>query len=208
MLQAVFEHGGMAVRYEIVPWNRALVNAREGKAGAMIGVSQHEADIHGLLIGREPIGNSNDCLYVHAGSRIRFNHVEDLNALGSVAIVAGYAYDDGFGEWLARPENKRKIITEKGENSGEVSAKNLAIGRVDGVIEDGAVMAMIIRKLGLEAKIAAAGCDKAVPVYVAFSPKLANVQEIIKQFDDGVIELRQSKQLEKILGRYGQVDWK
>ncbi len=208
MLQAVFEHNGRKIKYELVPWDRALMQAREGDADAAIAATKLQAEKYGLLIGRETVGYSGDCLYVAASNRQNFSNANDLNALEAVAIVSGYTYRGDLGAWLARPENKRKILVQRGEKPAEINARNLAMGRLDGVIENSRVMGQIIFKLGLKDQFVATECQQQTPVYIAFGPKLANAQQIVKEFDDGVDKLRKSKQLAKILAKYGQTDWK
>jgi polar amino acid transport system substrate-binding protein len=208
MLQAVFEHDGRKIKYEIVPWDRALLQTREGMSDAAVAATRLQAERNGLLVGHETVGYSSDCLYVAVSNRSKFSNANDLDALNSVAIVSGYTYAGAFGAWLARPENKRKILVQRGEKPAEVNARNVALGRLDGVIENSRVMALITAKLGLAGQLAATECEKQTPLYVAFSPKLANVGQIIKQFDDGIARLRRSKELAKILAKYGQSDWK
>jgi polar amino acid transport system substrate-binding protein len=208
MLQAVFERSGVKIKYEVVPWDRALFQAREGEASAAVAATQSQAEAHGLLIGHEQVGYSNDCLFVTAANRRRFSTAKDLDALNTVAVVSGYVYAGDFDAWLSKPENKHKVIVQRGENPAEVNTRNLAVGRLDGVIENFQVMSMIMFKLGLEHDLVATNCQKATPVYIAFSPKLANVAQVVKQFDAGVAKLRQSGQLAKILAKYGQGDWK
>ena len=207
LLQAVFESQGMPIKYEVVPWNRALANARDGKAGLVIGVSRQEAERNGLLIGSAAIGASRDCLFVSARSSVRFTQTNDLNALRRVAVVSGYVYDDGFDEWLTRPENKAKIVEEIGEHVSELNAMNIVRGRIDGAIEDGAVMAMTIHALGLEAQIVQAGCDAPTPIYVGVSPGLPAARQLLDRFDAGVAGMREDRRLAKLLAKYGQRDW-
>lgn len=207
MLMAVFQPLGITIRYEAVPWERALMQVAKGKAGAAVGATtQHAFDNH-LLIGKEPIGITSDCLFVAKANLLSYHSASDLNALKRVGIVAGYSYDGGFGEWLANKENQRWIFTERGTRPAEVNAKNLSLGRLDGVIENNAVMSHIAQLHGLAGNIRLAGCQKPTPIYVAFSPKLANATLRVQQFDAGIAALRQQQKLATILARYGQQDW-
>jgi len=208
LLQAAFEPQGTPVRYELVPWNRALANVRDGKATFVIGVSRREAEHNGLLTGNEAVGASRDCLFVGAKSSVRFTQADDLNTLHHVAIVSGYVYDDGFDEWLSRPENKGKTIVEIGENVSELNALNIVRGRIDGAIEDGAVMTMTVHALGLETQVIEAGCDVPTPIYVGVSPGWPRAHQLLDQLDARLAEMRQDKQLGKLLAKYGQQDWK
>jgi len=208
LLQAIFEPNGVKIRYQIVPWDRVLRQARDGNADAAIGATKHEADAFGLLLGSEPIGDSSDCLYVAGSSKIKFSEASDLDALKRVGVASGYVYSEDIEAWLNRPGNKGKIIVQKGEGPAETNTRNLVLGRLDGVIEDDHVMRHAIFKLGIEHELILAGCLKKTQIFVAFSPKLKNAQRVIKEFDDGMGALRRSGQLGRILGKYGLTDWK
>ncbi|HSY29638.1 MAG TPA: transporter substrate-binding domain-containing protein [Burkholderiaceae bacterium] len=208
LLQAIFEPKGIKIRYEVVPWDRTLIQTRDGKADAAIAATQHEVDSFGLLVGSESIGDSSDCLYVGANNKIKFSKAEDLGALKKIGVSSGYSYSADIDAWLKRPENQGKIIVQKGEEPGEINARNLALGRLDGVIEDDHVMQQLIFKFGLQHDLVLAGCQKQTKIYVAFSPKLKNARNAVKDFDEGMEALRQNGQLAKILARYGMTDWK
>ena len=184
------------------------MQAHDGKADAAIAATQHEVDTFGLLVGRESVGYSSDCLYVGADNKIKFTNVHDLDTLKRIGISSGYSYSEDIDAWLRRPENKGKIIEQRGESPGEINARNLALGRLDGIIEDDHVMSQIMSKLGIEHEVALAGCQKQTKIFVAFSPKLKNAQQVVKEFDEGMEALRQSQQLAKILAKYGLSDWK
>jgi polar amino acid transport system substrate-binding protein len=208
LMQTIFASSGVTIKYEVVPWDRALMQAQDGTASAAVAAVRQQADAHGLLVGNEPIGTSNDCLWVAASNPVKFQKADDLNSLRSVAIVSGYNYSQELGIWLDRPENKHKIVTQRGAKPAEINAMNLALGRLDGVVENRHVMQHTIFKLGLERQVISAGCQKEVPIYIAFSPNLENVQQLMKKLDEGIDKLRRDKQLAKILDKYGLSDWK
>ncbi|MBB2483796.1 transporter substrate-binding domain-containing protein [Mitsuaria sp. WAJ17] len=208
MLREVFPPPSWQLMYQIVPWDRALQQVREGQAAIALELTRDQALRLGLLIGHEPVGEPADCLYVAAGNPLRFSQASDLDGLRQVAVVSGYEYEFALGEWINRPENKARVVMTRGANPAEVNARNLARGRLDGVIESAAVMHMLIRQLRLQDKIREAGCQQASPVYVGFSPRLPNAAQLVEHFDQGIAELRRSKRLARILSRYGQQDWK
>lgn len=208
LLQASLEPGGTKIRYQIVPWDRTLIQVRDGKAGAAIAATQREVDAFGLIVGNESIGYSSDCLYVAASNKMKFSKAEDLDSLKRIGLASGYTYSEDISAWLERPENKGKVFVQKGEGPAEINARNLALGRLDGVIEDNHVMQQVIRKFGLEHELVLAGCQQQTRIFVAFSPKLKNVTSLVKRFDEAVGRLRQSGQLAKILAKYGLSDWK
>ncbi|MDR3480444.1 MAG: transporter substrate-binding domain-containing protein [Burkholderiaceae bacterium] len=208
VLQYIFERNGIQFKYDVVPWNRVLLQTREGKTGVAVIVSEDEVRDFGLVIGREPMASAADCVFVGARNKLKYTKAEDLNALKSLGIAASYTYSPAFNDWMERGENKGKVHVQTGDRPGEINAINLALGRLDGIIEDDRVMRHIIAKRKLEDKVVLAGCGERTPLYVAFSPKLENSRKLAEQFDQGVQELRRSGQLAKILAKYGLSDWK
>ncbi|MGM9516886.1 substrate-binding periplasmic protein [Roseateles sp. DB2] len=208
MLREIFAPPAWQLKYQIVPWDRALQQVREGQAAIALELTREQAQRLGLLIGHEPVGEPADCLYVAASNPLRFSQASDLDGLKQVAVVSGYEYEYALGEWINRPENKARVVMTRGANPAEVNARNLARGRLDGVIESAAVMHMLVQQLRLQDKIREAGCQQASPVYVGFSPRLPNAAQLVEHFDQGIAELRRSKRLARILARYGQQDWK
>jgi polar amino acid transport system substrate-binding protein len=128
--------------------------------------------------------------------------------LKRIGISSGYSYSEDIDTWLKKPANRGKVIVQKGENPAEINARNLALGRLDGVIEDDHVMQHMVTKLGIADKVALAGCQKQTRIFVAFSPRMKDAPQMVKQFDEGMEALRQSQQLAKILAKYGLTDWK
>ncbi|HLO96644.1 MAG TPA: transporter substrate-binding domain-containing protein [Burkholderiaceae bacterium] len=208
MLREIFAPPAWQLQYQIVPWDRALQQVREGQAAMVLEVTREQALRMGLLIGREPVGEAADCLYVAAGNPLRFSQASDLDGLRQVAVVSGYEYEFAFGEWLSRPENKARVVLTRGANPAEVNARNLARGRLDGVIESAAVMHMLIRQLRLQDKVREAGCQQASLVYVGFSPRVPRAAQLVEQLDQGIAEMRRGRRLARILARYGLQDWR
>lgn len=206
MLREVFSPPTWRLSYRIVPWDRALQEVREGQAAMALVMTREQARQHGLLVGREPIGEAADCLYVAASNPLRFSQASDLDALGQVAVVSGYTYEQAFGAWLSRPGNRSKVVFTRGANPAEVNARNLARGRVDGVIETAAVMQMQLQQLQLKDRIREAGCQRPSPMYVGFSPRLPQAAQLVELFDQGMVEMRRNRRLVRILARYGVLD--
>jgi len=92
IMQNIFESSGVKIKYELVPWDRAMMQTRDGTANAAIAAVRQQADENQLLVGAESIGTSTDCLFVAASNPLKFSKADDLNSLKSVAIVSGYNY--------------------------------------------------------------------------------------------------------------------
>jgi polar amino acid transport system substrate-binding protein len=206
LLQVVFAQQG--ITYRVLPWKRALLQTRKGVSAAAIGATQDMAQAEHLQIGREPVGYSSDCLYVAGGNPLKFQgKADDLNPLKRVGIVLGYEYDEGFGEWLARPENKSKVILTSGDQPAARNLAKLTMGGLDGMIEGRAVMDYLLLNAQLAKPVVSVGCNTPIPMYVAFGPKNSAGDALVEQFDQGLVALRNSGKLAEILAKYGVKDW-
>jgi polar amino acid transport system substrate-binding protein len=208
ILQKTFEQKGTTFTYQIVPWDRATKNAEEGKIAGVIGASATDARERSLLIGREPVGIASDCLYVAASNPLEYRNALDLDTLRKVAVVSGYSYAEGLGQWVTNPKNASRIETGRGENPSEINLNNLVRGRIDGVIDDGSVLRMLSEKLNIADKVRLAGCTGKEPIFVAFSPKAPDAAAMVSRLDREMAAMRKNGSLRALLKAYGQKDWK
>ncbi len=207
VLKAVFVQEG--VNYRVLPWKRVVLQTQKGISAAAIGATQEIAAAENLQIGRESVGYSSDCLYVAAGNTVKYQgKADDLNSLNRVGIALGYDYDDGFTEWLARVVNKPKVFFASGDQPAVSNLRKLTAGSLDGMIEAEAVMDYLLLNARLAKPVVSAGCDTAIPIYVAFGPKGSAGDGLVERFDQGMVALRSSGRLAEILAKYGVKDWK
>lgn len=81
--------------------------------------------------------------------------------------------------------------------------------RIDAIVDNEAVILNIAREMGVSDQIRLAGYgSEPAYIYIAFSPVLPNSQRYAKLLSDGIVQLRNNSQLNKILFRYGLKDWK
>jgi polar amino acid transport system substrate-binding protein len=206
VLQAVFAPDG--ITYRVLPWKRALLTAQRGAGTAAIGATQEMAKAEHLQIGQEPVGYDADCLYVLAGNAARYQgKADDLNPLKRVGVALGYQYDEGFGEWLARTVNKRKIFMASGDQPAARNLAKLTMGSLDGMIEGRAVMDYLLLNTAFAKSVVSVGCNTPVPIYVAFGTIHPQGDALVEQFDQGLVALRSSGKLAEILAKYGLKDW-
>lgn len=207
VLQAVFADDG--INYRVRPWKRALLQTRMGTSTAAIAATQAMAQADNLKIGQEPVGYSVDCLYVLAGNPVHFHgHPDELNSLKRVGIALGYEYDGGFGTWLRREANKAKVFVASGDHPAAYNLAKLTKGGLDGMIEEQMVMSYMLRNATPAEPVVSAGCNPTLPLYMAFSPNHPDSDALVRQFDQGLVALRNSGQLAKILAKYGLKDWR
>lgn len=207
VLQSIF-NSQRTVDYKLQPWQRALEETKVGKNVSAIGASAKDAKQFGLIIGSEPIGVSSNCVFVKSNSTSTYHGPKDLNQFKKIGIINEYTYSAEIDEWINKPENKSKLDSITGDEPAAINARKLTGDRLDAVVEDLAVMNYTLKKIGFEAKIKSAGCTKSEKIYIAFSSRLLDVKDMVKQLDEGIISLRKSGKLKEILRKYGVQDWK
>ena len=112
-------------------------------------------------------------------------------------------------KYIKANKGSKMIQFVSGNDPLAKNIKKLAAKRVDVVIEVKPVFDSIASELGLADKFKAAGSDgNPSPIYICFSPANPKSKEYAKILSDGVIEMRKSGELAKILSAYGQKDWK
>ncbi|MBX9754269.1 MAG: ABC transporter substrate-binding protein [Pseudomonadaceae bacterium] len=206
LLKAAFPDD--SIDYRVLPWKRAILQARNGLSSAALAATQDMADEAHLQVGQQPIGYSYDCLYVAAGNDAKYQgHADDLNSLNRVGIALGYDYSEGLGEWLAHSGNKAKVFSESGDEPAARNLRKLSRSQLDGMIEDRSVMNYLLLNSEFSGRVVSAGCSQSLALYVAFAPQQGKGAERAAQLDRGIVTLRQSGELARILAKYGLQDW-
>jgi polar amino acid transport system substrate-binding protein len=208
ILQEAMKPVGHTIEYKIIPWQRALGDAKEGKIAGVFGASKEDAKNYGLKQPSESLGLSSNCIFVQSSSHAKFSKVDDFNQFKKIGIINEYTYSSDIDGWLKNPANKSKIDSIAGDDVAATNAKKLDAGRLDAVVEDGNVFNYQLDKLKLTSKIKSAGCAENIEVYAPFSAALKNADELTKALDQGVKELRKSGKLKTIMAKYGLKDWK
>lgn len=204
VLAAVFPR--QSIDYQVLPWKRAMLQARQGTSTAALAATALMAREEQLLIGRQPVGHAHDCLYVAPGSsQVYRGQAADLDGLQRVGIALGYEYTEGLGAWLA--ENKPRVFTESGDEPARRNLRKLMHGGLDGMIEDRSVMNFLLLDPAYAGRVRLAGCNQPVPLYMAFSPTRPGAAGLPERFDQGLQALRKSGRLARILDKYGVTDW-
>jgi len=96
-----------------------------------------------------------------------------------------------------------------GDNPLEKNLKKMVIDRITVTTDDELVVNNIAKELKISDQIREAGIlGEPMAVYVGISPQNPKAKEIAKMLSNGIIDLRKSGELKKILDRYGVKDWK
>lgn len=202
ILESAAKTEGNTVDYKLMPWARALAEAREGHITAVVGLTGN--DRAGLVI-TEKMGVDSTCFFVNAGDAFKYTGAADLSKVRSVGTVHGYEYADEFMAW--QKTNASKVQATAGDDALVTNAKKLKANRIQSFIENTTVVDFA-RKSNPELKdIVSAGCFANVDLFAGFSAKNPKAQAMVKATNAKMAELKKSGELAKMLAKYGVAGW-
>lgn len=206
--KAVFEKAGLTLDYQTKgwTWDRSIAEARKGSIDGIIGAAKEDAP--DFVFPEECIGIQVQTFFVKKGNAWRFKGIESLKAV-KLGVISGYAYGDDVDAYIKANLDKPAVQVLQDDNALELNVKKLGAGRIDVIIEDGAVFHAKIAELKMSDQFEVAG-DTASPkpAYITFSPaKKATSEKYAKLLSDGIKAMRASGELKKILDKYQISDW-
>jgi polar amino acid transport system substrate-binding protein len=202
--KTVFSAKGIEVVFEPTPWNRAIETCRSGQCDAIVGA--FKSDAPDFVFPTESMGISRQAFFVRSGFKWKYDGLASLKEV-TFAYIDGYSYTEEIDAYIAT--NPSKVYKAYGDNALQSIIKMLLLGRVDVFIEDVSVAAFVLADLRAADKVEVAGfVDEASEVYIAFSPAKAKSKEYARILSEGIVALRKSGDLKKILAKYGLKDWK
>ena len=209
ILKAVFEKQGHTIKYEVLPYSRALKSVADGSITAVLGSTADDNKANGLLATSHNLGLSKVVFYVKKGNPWRYSGVKSLES-----VLLGMPLDYNFGvealdAYITKnKDNANRISSTGGETPAVTNFRKLEGGHVGVIVDDASVAAVALKKNGWTGVFEYAGsAGEGVPVYIGFSPKDPKSAAYVKLLDQGIGDLRRSGQLAKILEAYGLKDW-
>lgn len=205
LLKAIFEPNGHTVKYEIIPWSRALVEVEKGTFEGIIGPFKDEAP--GFIFPASAMGVSRLSFFVRKNDPWVFNGIDSLKGK-FVGVIRGYGYRPWLNKY--RESHPEQFTQLSGPDAVKRHILMLLKGRVDVLPENAMAISFHANLIGRLDEIRFAGNDtigETKKQYVAFSPANKKSSIYAAQFDKGLQKLRENGKLKKILSRYGLKDW-
>jgi polar amino acid transport system substrate-binding protein len=208
--QAVFGNAGHTIDYQILNWSRAILETRAGRHTAIVGAAK--GDTPDFIFPAEPLGVAQVVFWVKKGNAWRYQGLESLAQI-KIGVIQDYDYGEELNAYIAaHKKDALQVQILSGLDALELNIKKLALGRVDAVLEDQNVFQMKAHALGMMDLFENVGPGVETSfeenaVYIAFSPTQPKAQEYAQFLSEGVQTLRASGELQKVLTKYGLVDW-
>lgn len=210
---------GVTVKFALTPLARALDLSQKGEVDILLGLTLQHINDFKLQKSHLSFGGLYNDFYVRASDPWRFKSISDLaTALKNNAILGtinGYEYGDIIGNLLK--DNAAHIFSASGNSPLQRQLKMLRLGRLDILLDSRFTVQYQLSKLAnkpsltktpttAKPSIIYAGTEgDFTPLYLGFSPLLSKEQ--VQLFDDGLMSLRENGRLNKILTKYGVIDW-
>ena len=202
----VFQQAGYQVDYINIPWARALQMARAGQINAVVGA--YDNDAPGFIFPKNEQASLAVAIYVRKDTHWQYEGLSTLENM-LIGVAEGYSYGEELDRYIETNKNNGLRIQF---NYGQTPVKNniqmLLSNKIDAIVATPAVFSSISQQLNIGNKIKFAGnIHKPKKLYVAFSPALAVSPKYAKVLSDGMDKLRETKELNKIMAKYGLTDW-
>lgn len=209
--EAILSEHGYEVEYKVVPWTRAIKMVESNIYQGLIASTPAETPAFKFP---ENIQAFNSYVaYTKSDSNWEYAGVDSFKGK-ALGVISDYGYGEEIDSYIeANSADKTAVQAIGGENAMEQNLKKLAAGRIDIYIENQFVVDNYYKSQGETNPFRDAGwvgSKNAIEneyLYIAISPKHPKSDEIAKLLSDGMVNLRNSGKLQKILDKYGVKDW-
>lgn len=205
--RAILEPHGHTVKYQVLPFARAIEETRRGDIDGVLGALKY--DTPDFVFPEHEQGMLDEVFFVKKDSTWTYDGIDSLRN-HSLAVIHDYIYSDGLQAYIEQNiDNIDRIQTADGEEALATNIRKLVRGRVDIVVDTSSIFQYVVTELGMAERIKPAGVtgDES-PLYLAFSPAKAHSANYAKLISEGMVKLRASGELAKILARYNLKDWR
>ena len=203
ILKAIYEKKGYQVEILFAPYARALREVEIGEADVIPGVFESEAK-H-LLLSKLRVGVLQFVFFVRKENNWEFTDIESLKKIKTIGVIRSYDYliiDDYLRE------NPDRTLVISGKNQATRGLRLLSLGRISAFPEDRFVGNYYAAQLSLGDQFREAGnLGDLADLLVAFTPQSKKASHMKSIYEKGLLELRKSGELGKILEKYSLTDW-
>ncbi|MDE1462587.1 substrate-binding periplasmic protein [Spartinivicinus poritis] len=192
-----FKQSGVTVEYGFFPWKRAFKEAQEGKKWAGSVVWTKNPDREADFVFSDTVIELKEVFFHRKDLQFDWSTMKDLSKY-KIGASIGYSYGDAFAKAEAD-----KLINVARTAKDETSLKKLAAGRIDlfpATLEVG--YALIADKLDEASGKLLTNHPKPLretSYHLILSKKVANSEELIKKFNEGLAKIKSSGVYDKML---------
>jgi polar amino acid transport system substrate-binding protein len=206
LAEIAFKENGYSVKYEVMPWSRAINEVLNGRADGLVGVGKNE--VPALIFPSIPQGVAKHTFFTLPEYKWRYSTLKSLS-LVTLGVIQDYSYGNLYEDYIEFNENNKLLVHRiAGLNSINRLVNTLVKKRVDVIIEDANVLNYYIKNNNLNITLAESGVAYEEDIFIGFSPKNKEAKILAEILVSEQLKLRESKRLNEILASYGIKDWK
>lgn len=203
----IFNQKGIETEYKIMPWARAIIEAKKGHINAVVGAFKNDA--LGFIYPNQELGLISNSFFTTSNENWRYLGTDSLSNM-RLGVIKGYDYGESLNQYIQLNINNSRLQILTGEDDVLSRAVNMLVAdRIDVLVESDIVFWYRVNQLGLSKQMKYVGqASEPMKAYIAFSPNNRNSIDYAKILSDGILEMRSNGDLERILLKYGLHDWK
>lgn len=204
IVRAAMQVSGIQVRYQNMPYERALMEVRNGSVYAAAPVFISEAP--DFVFPAEALSVSEYCFYTLPSTTWTFEGTDSLNNITFV-VTAGYSYGHAMDTYISA-DSPQDLVKMRGSNITDRMIQMIHGGRVDALLDDTRLIDYTLKTGAYPQGLRNAGCiDQVHFGYLALSPSIAESAALAELFDYGIKELKARGEFNTILDSYGVEYW-
>jgi polar amino acid transport system substrate-binding protein len=194
--RAALESEGHKVVYKNLPYDRALVEAKNGRIDAIMPTFKGEAP--SFVFPSYAVSLTEYCFYVPEDEPRRYSGLDSIENMRFVA-TSGYSYGEDMDAYISNNQGGRVILIGGADVSNRLR-EIVRRGRVDALLDD----RLLFESSQNSAGLVNAGClDGRHAGYLALSPEDPDRSNAIAEaFDRGIRTIREDGQICEILEKY------
>lgn len=191
------------IEYIMMPWSKALEELDKGNIHGIIGINNIRNKK--LVASKLPLEHSTTRAYIKKDINWIYDGPNSLRGK-KLGIIMDYNVDDAINNYFGinYPLNPGDFVVEEGENAVVESIANILEDKCDVYIEDERVVKYYLQTTGFEDYIKDAGVisSRKLPIYVAFSANIPNIQKYIQYFEKGLASLKATGEYDEFRLKY------
>jgi polar amino acid transport system substrate-binding protein len=207
MIEVAFKAFGKDnVDYQLMPWKRAILEARSGNVDGIVGAAQSDApDFYNA----SSLSKSVYCFYKKGSSNWQYADAKSLKGQ-KMGFISAYAYPDVVLAY--QKENDQNV-----EISGDAVLINLLrmvnLGRIDITVDDENVLNYVLSEnadvnKGVKNGGCMQGAEEMFDISMAFSPKFQQRSlKLVRRVNDTIREMIDSGEMQKLAAKYNMKKW-
>lgn len=178
-LKVLLQAEGIELEVEVLPWTRAISEARDGRYQGLLTAVQSEAP--DFPLSRVANGSYQLCFYRHRGNDFQYKTRASLSGI-IVGAIKGYGYEEPIDSMRATPLPGEQLLEVSTDQPLISLIQMLKVDRVNTLIADKAVMEFTLKKNKVRG-IEQAGCLTENSFYLALSPAYKGWQSMLERLN-------------------------